>query len=252
MRQKNSYSRIIWDLKGWEHRAKGPKIQLFHHCVEKGITSFYIESSDFEVAPKDALGTALSESGLSRDEIQLIGGIKQNDLNFEEIVQKTEELLLNLKTDYLDLLIVDLSANIEVIVPALERLRSQGKIIEVGTFQKDPDQNTTSEEIELRASFLEWKYTPAAVKLLSRDRTPSEDVTEMLFLDVTDAGPEIEPMAEKYQLSKKQFLLAWLLQHPAHYHPVLKGNLIEAIDAAAKAFHTTIIEEDRKKFPEQL
>ncbi|MGB7785839.1 MAG: aldo/keto reductase [Salinimicrobium sp.] len=252
MRQKNSYSRLIWDLELWEHKPKGGKIHLFHHCVEKDITSFFIDTSEFVVTPKDSLGTALSESGLSRDEIQLIGGIRETGLDSDAIISKVEELLLNLKTDYLDLLLIDISSSYETVLPAVERLRSQGKIMETGIFEKKLEEKDLPENIEVNATFSPWKYSPAAVKLLNLDRPSKEDITEMLFLDTMEAGDELREMAEKYSLTPQQFLLAWLLQHPSHFHPVLKGNELQAIDAAVKAFHTTLIREDREKFPKQL
>ena len=254
MRQKNSYSRLILDLESWEEKSKGAKIQLFHRCVEKDITSFFIEVSKFNSSPRDALGTALSESGLSRDEIQLIGGIRDKEVNFEEVISKTEELLLNLKTDYLDLLLVDLSSSSEVIIDAIRKLKSQGKVMETGVFKKDQNEDLP-ENIQISASLSFWTYTPAAIKMLTLERPSSEDVTEMLFLN-TDAAEapndELQKMADKYQLSQQQFLLAWLLQHPAHFHPVLKENRQEQIDLAVKAFHTKLIKEDREKFPKQL
>ncbi|MGB7842607.1 MAG: aldo/keto reductase [Salinimicrobium sp.] len=254
MRQKNTYSRLIWDLELWEEEPKGVKIQLFHHCVERDITSFFIDTSEFLVSPKDSLGTALSESGLSRDEIQLIGGIKETGINSEEIISKTDELLLNLKSDYLDLLLLDSSSSPEVVLPAVERLRSQGKVMETGVFKNDKIEDLPK-KLEIHATHSSWKYTPAAVKMLTLDRPSSEDVTEMLFLDTIAAeapNDKLRKMAEKYQLSQQQFLLAWLLQHPAHFHPVLKGNRQEEIDLAVKAFHTKLIREDWEKFPKQL
>lgn len=253
MRQKNSYSRLIWDLQQWEDKTKGTKIQLFHHCVEKDITSFYIDTSEFTVSPKNVLGTALSESGLSRDEIQLIGGIKEKDLDPKEVISRTEDLLLNLKSDYLDILLVH-SSSLEAMLPALERLKAQGKIMETGVFKNDI-RDELPENIELHASLSSWKYSPAATKTLTLEKASSKDITEMLFLDIAAAdvpNDEFQKMAEKYQLSQQQFLLAWLLQHPMHYHPVLRGDRQEDIDAAVKAFHTKLIREDREKFPKQL
>ena len=252
MRQRNSYSRIIWDLELWEQKPKGAKIQLFHHCVEKDITSFYIDTSEFTISPKDALGTALSESGLSRDEIQLIGGIREENPNAEKIISKVEELLNNLKTDYLDLLLIDFSSSPKEIKSALEQLKSQGKITETGLLKKDFRKQEEVDDISIQATLAPWKYSPASVKMLSLERAPAENITEMLFLELEAPGEKTVEAAKKYQLSGKEFVLAWLLQHPAHFHPILKGGEQEEIDAAVKAFHTTLIREDREKFPKQL
>ena len=251
MRQKNSYSRIIWDLEMWEHRMKGAKIQLFHHCVEHDITSFFIDSSGFKVSPKDALGTALSESGLSRDEIQLIGGIREPETDPEKIISKTEELLLNLKTDYLDLLLLE-NASLETVLPAVEQLKSQGKVMETGIFEKNRDEQKLPEKLKVSATLFPWKYSPAAVKMLTLDQQPSQEITKMLYPDIEDTGDEVQEMCSKYHLSHRQFLLAWLLQHQAYFHLILKGKEQEDIDAAVKAFHTTLIREDREKFPKLL
>ena len=72
MRNKQTYSRFIQNVLPWSDFHKGRMIQFLHHCVEHDITAF--DNSDFrgQNYMGKLFGVALSESGLSRDEIQLI------------------------------------------------------------------------------------------------------------------------------------------------------------------------------------
>ena len=42
-------------------------------------------------------------------------------------------------------------------------------------------------------------------------------------------------LSEKYNVSEDQLLLAWLLKHPAHIHPVVGTTQIERLKKAQEA-----------------
>ncbi len=117
MRQRNSYSRIVQDPVEWKAISKGAKIQLFQHCIEKDITSFMINTASGSY--DKSLGTAFSESGLSRDEIQFVAAL--GDSNEEErIVEKVENIIDLLDIDYLDLLLLDFKLPPEMLFQLLK------------------------------------------------------------------------------------------------------------------------------------
>ncbi|MFD0977359.1 aldo/keto reductase [Salinimicrobium gaetbulicola] len=256
MRQKKSYSRIIQGLTYWEHESYGDKIRLFQHSVERDMTSFLALGPNRETLTENSLGTALSESGLSRDEIQLLAGMTGVPNSPDDLVEQVEEILDHLKTDYLDLFFLDLKAPSEVTVPAIERLISQGKIHETGIY----DDNFTSQPQQIkmeavRANLTDWKITPASMKTLTLKMASSEDLTEMVWIhlmEIDQFGKKLDEISSKYELSGRELVLAWFLQHPAHFHPVIKGNTIALIDSAVKAQHKKIIEEDWKNLPKKL
>lgn len=252
MRQRNSYSRIIQDPADWEPLSKGTKLQLFQHCIEKDITTFLIYSSG---KYDHSLGTAFSESGLSRDEIQFIAAA-QNLRSEEEIVARVEEILEFLDTDYLDLLILNFDLSSDLLLSVIQRLRAQGKIVEIGVFEEHTGkQSRFLKNFPASATLSTFRFSPAAIKTLTLAKEGPAETTQMLMLESGNwesEHEELKKMATKYNLRPKELLFAWLLHHEGHFHPVIKGSSEAVIDSAVKAFHTKLIEEDFRKLPERL
>ena len=255
MKQRNSYSRIIQDLEEWEHLSKGSKIRLFQHCIEKDISSFVINFSN-SGNYDHSLGTAFSESGLSRDEVQLIGIPEKGYTKADELVERVEKILELMDTDYLDLLILDLEGPHEEIIAAIEQLRAQEKVVEIGVLEGRPgEKREFLKDFPASATLSTLKFTPAAVKSLTLAEAASEETTQMIIPisgDWENENESLKRTAEKYNLRPKELLFSWLLHHRAHYHPVIKGDSEAVIDSAYKAFHTTVIDEDLEKLPERL
>lgn len=256
MRQKNSYSRIIQGITPWERAPWGDKIKLFQHCVERDITSFLAVGPRRETLLDNSLGTALSESGLSRDEIQLMSGMRALPNSSDDLIAQVEESLEHLKTDYLDLFFLDLRSPAEIVMPAVERLFSQGKILETGVYDlHSPSVTIPFEKNSVKANLTDWKFTPAAMKSLTLKQPGTDEVTEMVWMHLQETEKYdriLEPLVQKYGHSAAEIFLSWFLQHPAHFHPVLQGNKVADIDSAAKAHHLKLIEEDWKNLPKKL
>ena len=253
MRQRNSYSRIIQDPASWISESNGAKIQLFQHCIEKDITSFLINTQ--KGSYDHGLGTAFSESGLSRDEIQFIA-LLDSYRNEEKIVEQVEEILQFLDTDYLDLLFLDFSLPADILLSTIQRLRALGKIVEIGVLEDKPgDQTKFLKNFPASATLSTFVFTTAAIKTLTLAKEGPEETTQILILESGNWENEHEALrkiADKYEVRPKELLFSWLLHHEGHFHPVVHGNSVAAIDSAVKAFHTKLIEEDFQKLPEKL
>ncbi|WP_324719683.1 hypothetical protein [Salinimicrobium sp. HB62] len=253
MRQRNSYSRIIQDPSQWSSESKGSKIQLFQHCIEKDITSFLINTQ--KGSYDHSLGTAFSESGLSRDEIQFIARLGSYG-DEDDIVVQVEEILQFLDTDYLDLLFLDFGLQANILLSTIQRLRARGKIVEIGILEGKPgDQTRFIKDFPASATLSTFSFSPAAVKTLTLAKEGPEETTQMLILESgnwENDHEEVKKLADKYQVRPKELLFSWLLHHKGHFHPVIDGNSEAVIDSAVKAFHTKLIEEDFKKLPEKL
>lgn len=255
MRKKNSYSRVIQDLENWEKLSKGNIIRLFHHCIENGITSFLLSySSKTMLTPK--IGAAFSESGLSRDEVQLIARLQPEAKSGEGVTSASEEILKILKTDYLDLLIIPAENDPAEMQPALELLKSRGVIFETGlaSSRKDEEQ-LLAKDPAFRAIFRKQNISPAGLKMLNIKESSSTELVEILFLEkegVGDYSDGVQRMAEKYNLSPGQMILTWIFQHPQMFHAVVQGSTTENIDLAHQALGTRMIDEDWKKFTETI
>lgn len=256
MRQRNTYSRIIQGLPPWENTGWGEKIRLLQHSVEKDITSFMALGPHGETLKNNSLGTALSESGLSRDEIQLLGGTSNLPKNPDDLLAQVEETLLHLKTDYLDLFFLDLRSPAEVVMPAVDRLFSQGKIVEIGIYKHhSPTTSSPLQKNSIKASLTNWNFNPSTMNRFPLEEPSTNSPYEMLWVQLQETEKFQEallPLSQKYQHSPKEILLAWLLQHPLHFHPVMTGNKIEDLNLVARAHHLKIIEEDWRKIPDIL
>lgn len=253
MRQRNSYSRIILDPVQWKQESTGAKIHLFHHCVEKDITSFLIVNR--QNSYDHDLGKAFSESGLSRDEMQFIAAL-ENYGSEDEIVEQVENILQFLDTDYLDLLMLDFSLPADLLYEVITRLRARGKIVEIGVLEERTGEQTRFlKDFPASATLSTFSFSPAALKLLTLAKEGPDETTQMLILESGDwenENEELKKMADKYNLRPKELLFSWLLHHEGHFHPVIKGNSEAVIDSAVKAFHTKLIEEDYQKLPKRL
>lgn len=241
---------MVQSITRWETVSWGDKIHLFQHAVERDITSFLAVGSNGETLQDNALGTALSESGLSRDEIQLIGGIQGIPEDSSDLIDQVENFLTRLSTDYLDLLFIDPKFPIDLLRSAVERLIVQGKLVEIGIYGvpgsfADPDE-------AFKARLSNWNFNSIAMKDLPRS---SSKIPEMMWVHLDQTEPQkaaLKGLAEKYDCSPEELLLAWFLQHPGHFHPVLESNDLPSLDWAAQAHHLEIIAEDWQKIPELL
>lgn len=255
MKEKKSYSRIIESLGEWNNLQKGQKINLFHHCVEKGINSFFVDYSQPQHF-SSSVGTAFSESGLSRDEIQFIAFLGAEPAQADSMVDQVEQLLELLDTDYLDLLIVDLKVSSEEIISAVERLRAQEKLKEIGIFESRMGEHSEFlKDFPAGASFSKLKFSENSLKLLHSAEIYSENITQILFLEsynYPEETQEARNMAAKYNLSFQELIFAWLLHHPAHFHLAVSGNTETAIDKAVKSLNLHFIKEDFNKLPNFL
>lgn len=245
MRKRNSYSRIVQDMYAWRDHQKGVRIRLFHHCIENNITSFYLRLDEAEDLNKK-LGTALSESGLSRDKIQLIGRLEKENISEQEVIDGVENLLIRLRSDYLDLLLIDLKKASEEIFSALDQLKSRGQIVETGSLN-----GKTSGEYPLSANLWELEIEKGKPDSTKLGELTSEEVTEFLFLKKLYL-PDLSQYSSKYSLKPIELILSWLANHPAQFHLISEGKNEEEIDLFSNACKKQLIAQDVEKISENI
>lgn len=233
MRKRNSYSRIIQNVAGWgEHYnnfGKGKMINLLHDCVENDITSF--DGTDFSGNHVGrTFGTALSESGLSRDKIQLIGKFRNSE-GAKVLVSGVDELLLELRTDYLDLLLLEIPTEPDQLKNDIEKLSSQGKILEVGGFNlQEQEIKSFNKILPIQANQLQLDlFSEEGKTTLKTISSSSEEIIQMISFDLEKTSHEannssvFKELSAKYDLDTPQLLVAWLLQHSMHLHLVISA-----------------------------
>ena len=274
MEKNRTYSKIIAGTMTWgswgKQLSSKEMIDLMHHCLSLGIYTFdhadiyggYTNESDF--------GKAFAESGIARDEVQLVSKcgiqlmgdarkdtrVKHYNYDKDYIIWSAEQSLQKLKTDYLDLFLLHRPSPLmdpEIIAEAISQLVKEGKIKEVGVSNFTPSQiamleTTTAvsaNQIEFSLTANTAMYDGALDDCITKKRVAmSWSPLGSYFKENT---PKIErvkkviiPMAEKYNATVDQLLLAWILKHPSRIHPVVGTTSKERLTLTSKALEINL------------
>ena len=250
---KTPFSKIIAGTMTWgiwgKNLDKSQMIALLHSCIESGITTFdhadiyggYTTETDF--------GNAFGESQIKREEIQLISkcGIQLPSTNRatqvhhynyskSHIIWSAEQSLKNLKTDYLDLFLLHRPSplmQVDEIAEAIEKLKSEGKILDIGVSNFTPSQTDLIQtKTKINYNQIEFSVTHFGPMLDgSLDYMQLNKIQPMcwsplgsVFKKSDDKSIRIKRLAAqlstKYDVEIDVLLLAWILKHPAGILPV--------------------------------
>lgn len=255
---------MTWGLWGKKF-STSQMIDLIHHCIEHTLTTFdhadiygaYTTEADF--------GKAFAESGIQRETIQLItkcgiqlicenreNKVKHYKYSKEYIIWSVENSLKNLKTDYLDLLLLHrpspLMQPVEI-AEAVSRLKQQGKIKDFGLSNFIPSQvELISKYIDVSVNQIECSLTQhSAMYDGTLDQMMLKNCVPMawsplgtVFKQDTEQTKRIHKQlaqfTDTYNATEDQLLLAWILKHPSNIHPVIgtssKQRVVDAVKAA--------------------
>jgi predicted oxidoreductase len=250
---KIPFSKIIAGTMTWgkwgKKLDKDQMIDLMNFCLENGITTFdhadiyggYTTEADF--------GNAFGESQIDRKKIQLISKcgiqlvsenrsakIKHYDYSKSHIIVSAEQSLKNLKTDYLDLLLLHRPSPLmhpDEIAEAIEKLKNEGKILEFGVSNFTPSQTDLIQaKTEIKYNQIEFSVTHFDAMLNgSLDHMQSNGIQPMcwsplgtVFKKDDEKSIRIKKLAtqlsSKYNVEMDVLLLAWILKHPSGILPV--------------------------------
>ena len=141
------YSRMIAGCMSWGHWGKkfsiGEMVSQIHNTLDAGITTFDHADIYGDYTTEARFGKALSQSGVKRESIQIISKcgiqfvgntrdnrIKHYNYSKDYILWSVEKSLLNLQTDYLDLLLLHRPSPLmqkDEIEEAISQLKKRGK-----------------------------------------------------------------------------------------------------------------------------
>lgn len=259
----------VWD-KNLSKKEMESTIQL---CVENKITTFdhadiygsYTTEADF--------GKAFHDSKISREKLQLItkcgiqmvaenrkNKIKHYDYSKEYIIWSVEESLKKLKTDYVDVFLLHRPSPLmqaDEIAEAVEKLKSEGKIIDFGL------SNFTSSQTELirqktEVSFNQVQFSATHFEAMTdgsfdymqmhKIRPLSWNPLGTVFREDTKKTRRLKKLlstlVEKYHLGSDTLLLAWILKHPAGVIPIAGTVNVARIQSLIKAVELDLDKED--------
>ncbi|MDL2143929.1 MULTISPECIES: aldo/keto reductase family oxidoreductase [Flavobacterium] len=259
----------VWD-KNLTLKEMENMIQI---CIENKITTFdhadiygaYTTEADF--------GKAFQASKISREKLQLItkcgiqmiaesrkNTIKHYDYSKEYIVWSVEESLKKLKTDYVDVFLLHRPSPLmqaDEIAEAVEKLKSEGKIIDFGL------SNFTSSQTELIRQKTEVSYNQVQFSATNFEpmvdgsfdymqthgiRPLSWNPLGTVFREDTKKTRRLKKLfsdlVKKYGFGSDTLLLAWILKHPAKVIPIAGTVNIARIQSLMKAVELEMDKED--------
>jgi predicted oxidoreductase len=275
---KTTLSPIISGTMNWGVWDKNLTPKEMEHtiqvCIENKITTFdhadiygsYTTEADF--------GKAFHASKIDREKLQLItkcgiqmiaekrpeNKIKHYEYSREYIVWSVEESLKKLKTDYVDVFLLHRPSPLmqaDEVAEAVEKLKSEGKIIDFGL------SNFTSSQTELIRSKTEVSYNQVQFSAThfepmvdgSLDYMQTHNIRPLswnplgtVFREDTKKTRRLKKLlsalVEKYHLGSDTLLLSWILKHPAKVIPIAGTVNIARIQSLMKAVELEMDKED--------
>ena len=247
--------------------------ELIQFCVDNGNTTFDHADIYGDYTTEKDFGKALVESGVKRDEIQLISKcgiqyvgetrsniIKHYNYSKDYIIRSAEESLKSFKTDYLDTFLLHRPSplmNPNEIAEAITHLQESGKIIQFGVSNFSPSQlDLISDKIKVSVNQIEFSLTQHTAMLDGTlDQMLQNNIQPMcwsplgsIFKEENEQSSRIKKvlksLSEKYCVSEDVIILSWILKHPANVSPVIGTTNRERIKNANKALDTQLELED--------
>ena len=265
-------SRIVhghWRLAEWSLSSK-ELLNLTEQLIDYGITSFDHADIYGNYTCEELFGNTLSLKKELRKKIQIITKcgiklisnryperkLKHYDYSYEHIVQSVDGSLKNLKTDYIDLLLLHRPSpffNPEEIARAFSYLKISGKVLHCGVSNFSPlqfdmlnsftDEDLVTNQVEISPYcldnfengnmdfFLKENINPMAWSPLAGGKLldPSDEKSQRIHKVLLDIAEELNIE------SVDKVIYAWLLNHPVGILPIVGSRRIERIKNAVGA-----------------
>jgi len=221
-------------------------IQIF---IENKISSFDLADIYGDYTTEASFGEAFQKSEIDRSKVQLISKcgiqyvcqnrnnkIKHYQYDKDYIVWSVENSLKNLRTDYLDILLLHRPSPImeaDQIAEAVQKLKKEGKIIDFGL------SNFTSSQTELIKSKIQVSYNQ--IQFSATHFTPMIDGS-FDYMQINNIKPMawnplgsvfrentsqtrrlkelLANLVTKYDVGSDTLLLAWIMKHPVKVIPI--------------------------------
>ena len=251
--KKMPFSKIIAGTMTWgvwgKNLDKNQMIHLMNACLESGITSFDHADIYGGYTTEASFGKAFGESHIEREKIQMISkcgiqlisenrntAIKHYNYSKDHIIGSVENSLKNLKTEYLDLLLLHRPSplmQVDEIAEAIEKLKTEGKILDFGVSNFTPKKTDLIQtQIQINYNQIEFSVTQFDAMLNgSLDHMQANGITPMcwrplgtIFKNSDEKSIRIKALAAqlslKYNTEIDLLAVAWILKHPAGILPV--------------------------------
>jgi predicted oxidoreductase len=268
MEKEQIYSRVIAGTMTWGRWGKqfnqAEISGLVKYCYELGITTFDHADIYGDYTTEEDFGRGFKGSGVDRSSVQFISKcgiqfktdtrpnrVKHYDYSKNHIIASVERSLKNLKTDYLDMLLLHRPSPLlhpEEVAEAVTKLSRQGKIKQFGVSNFKPSQikvletaiPVKSNQVEYSLTSNEMMYKGVLDDCLAHDRCAMSWSPLGSYFRVDDdqvlrIKKLMTNLTEKYNATADQLLLAWVMKHPSKVYPVVGTTTKERLKAAIEA-----------------
>ena len=265
-----SLSRIIsgtmnWGTWGVNH-SKEDMCKLILESFDSGINSFDHADIYGGYTTEVSFGDAFAETGINREDVFFISkcGImypseklpiqtKHYDYSEDHINKSVDNSLKNLRTDYLDCLLLHRPSplmDISIISDAVKRLIKSGKIKSFGV------SNFTANQMDMFKGKLDILYNQINLSLTHLDHMfdgtleymQANDILPMAYSPLGSYFKEengkikkvVDKLKNKYDCTDYQILISWLLKHPSKVYPVIGTTKSDRIKSTLKSLEIEI------------
>jgi predicted oxidoreductase len=265
---KPKLSRIIAGTMTWGSWGKNldtqGMISMMKTCLEHQISTFDHADIYGGHTTEESFGKAFTESGIDRDSIQLISkcgikylsenrnyDIKHYDYSAKYILWSVENSLRNLKTDYLDVLLLHRPSPLMIadeIAEAVDKLKFQGKIRSFGVSNFTASQTELIQQ-KIKVDYNQIQFSATHHEAMtdgSLDFMQLHNITPMawnplgnIFREQNEQTERLQQLlitlCKKYQTTADVILLTWITQHPSGISPVIGTTSTDRIVNASNA-----------------
>ena len=245
-----------WGTWGVNH-SKEDMCKLISESFDSGINSFDHADIYGGYTTEESFGDAFTETGIKREDVFFISKcgimypseklpvkIKHYDYSEDHINKSVDNSLRNLKTDYLDCLLLHRPSplmDISIIADTVRRLVKSGKIKSFGV------SNFTASQMDMFKGKLDISFNQINLSLTHLDHMfdgtleymQANDILPMAYSPLGSYFNEengkikkvVDKLKNKYSCTDYQILISWLLKHPSRIYPVIgttKSNRIKS------------------------
>ena len=263
-------SRIIsgtmnWGVWGVNH-SKQDICKLILESFDSGINSFDHADIYGGYTTEQSFGDAFAETGINREDVFFISkcGIiypseklpvktKHYDYSEDHINKSVDNSLKNLRTDYLDCLLLHRPSplmDISIIADTLTRLIKSGKIKSFGV------SNFTANQMDMFKGKVEILYNQINLSLTHLDHMfdgtleymQANNILPMAYSPLGSYFKEengkikevVDKLKDKYDCTDYQLLISWLLKHPSKVYPVIGTTKSDRIKSTLESLKIEI------------
>lgn len=249
--------------------------KMIEICLEENFHTFDHADIYGDYTTEELFGKAFSGMKIPRENIQLISkcgikmdsekknyAVKSYDYSKNYILNQVDESLQNLRTDYLDLLLLHRPSplmNAEEIAAVFGILRSSGKVLNFGVSNFSVSQfdliskyfpYLTTNQIEISVNETKSFTNGTLDQMMMKNLRPMAWSVMGNYFSNPDSEQNLrikkilKELCLKYNAGENQLLIAFLRKHPSKILPVVGTSKTENIRKFKESINITLKTED--------